>query len=428
MDRWNPVRKNRFDLDLLSYQLPDQFHQVGDHHVQVQMDGVHHLAAGEREHLPREVGGPLGGLLDLVEILQRLHVPLEVRPQELAESEDPGEDVIEVVCDPTGERPHRLHALCHQELLFELNPARDVVNHGKDAYEIPGFVLQVGPEPFTGDFLAAFRAVDADDARAHILVQDLSQQNGSGFMLLRRHDQVQDCFPACFLLRPPEDGFGSRVPFTDAMLRIPDNAGQWHETDLKLQAVKNIAQRLFRFRKLPLALCFLQRPSQRGNQPRELLLEHVVRRTALQRFDREIFPHRAGNEDEWDQRPLLLGDLQGGEAIKRRKRVIRQDNVDFLLFDRPEKRLLRVHLPDLVRDPSLGEFRLDELAVQGVVFEVQDPQRIMHGSLPLLHSSRTAPQLQARTDPGGGSLMTAQNSPRVRTASTNSWKSTGFTT
>src|SRR5437773_2102654 len=109
---------------------------------------------------------------------------------------------------------------------------------------------------------------------------------------------------------------------------------------------------------------------------------------------------------------------EGGGPTEGRNRVIGEDDVEAALFGRRQVLRARHHPPHLAVDTG-AERRLDQLGVHVVVFEVEDAHPA---------GRRGAGHGPFRTLPGGASLMTAQNTPSSRTASTNRLNSTGLTT
>src|SRR5262249_15950503 len=146
---------------------------------------------------------------------------------------------------------------------------------------------------------------------------------------------------------------------------------------------------------------------------RQALLQHVVGRADLDGVDRSLFTESARDEDEWHLGALFNGELERREAVEGRQRKVGENEVEGTALERRGDRLARLDARNLAGDAARLEHALDELGVPGVVLEVQDAQSGAH-FLPML--------------PGGGSLITAQNTPSSLMALTNSWKSTGFTT
>ena len=75
-----------------------------------------HLLTAECEQLPRESGRALAGLLDLVELEPDVASFVDTLEREAGESEDGGQQVVEVVRDAAGEPADRFHLLRLLEL------------------------------------------------------------------------------------------------------------------------------------------------------------------------------------------------------------------------------------------------------------------------------------------------------------------------
>src|SRR2546427_395102 len=72
---------------------------------------LQHLLAAEREQLARELAGALRGFADLSDVIPGRRAGREVLEQQLAITEDYGEQVIEVMRHAAGQPPDRLHLL-----------------------------------------------------------------------------------------------------------------------------------------------------------------------------------------------------------------------------------------------------------------------------------------------------------------------------
>ena len=80
------------------------------------------LAAAERQHLPREIGRPRGGTLDLLDIATPRILGVQAVSDDVGVAEDGGEKVVEVVGDAAGEPPHGLHLLRVAQQPLQLHP------------------------------------------------------------------------------------------------------------------------------------------------------------------------------------------------------------------------------------------------------------------------------------------------------------------
>ena len=108
------------------------------------------------------------------------------------------------------------------------------------------------------------------------------------------------------------------------------------------------------------------------------------------------------------------GELQCGNAVERRKLVIREDQVKLIFFKRGQKLDARLDRGYLTDELICFQQPLNQLRIPGVVLQQKNSER--------------GHRYDFLTLPGGGSLTTAQKTPSSLTALTNSWKSTGFTT
>ena len=107
------------ELDLVSEQPLQQARDVGEHGVQVERARLEHLAAAEGEQLLRQLGGAVGGSLDLGEVARELRVAVGSLEQQRRVAGDAGQEVVEVVCDAAGEPAEALELLGVQELRLQ---------------------------------------------------------------------------------------------------------------------------------------------------------------------------------------------------------------------------------------------------------------------------------------------------------------------
>ena len=78
--------------------------------VEVEPLRLQDLAAAEGEELAGQLGRPLAGALDLLDLAPFGIVRVEAGEEQLAVAGDDGDQVVEVVGDAAGELAHRLHA------------------------------------------------------------------------------------------------------------------------------------------------------------------------------------------------------------------------------------------------------------------------------------------------------------------------------
>ena len=169
---------------------------------------------------------------------------------------------------------------------------------------------------------------------------------------------------------------------------------------------------------------FTQRAAHRGRDPRQSVLQDVVGGADLERFDRHLLAERSGDEDERHLGASLTRELQRRQAVEGGQREVGEDQIEAACRERGVEIVPGVDPRHLAGDAVVLEQGANQLGVVGVVLEVQNAQRRIHGWCRPAGRS----QLFFLTLPGGGSLMTAQNTPSSLMALTNSWKSTGLTT
>ena len=91
-----------------------------------------------------------------------------------------------------------------------------------------------------------------------------------------------------------------------------------------------------------------------------------------------------------------------------------EDQVDISALERRDEIGTRLYPGYFAGEMIRLEVLSDQLRIAGIVLQQENPRNRRHDYLLML--------------PGGGSLITAQNTPSSLMALTNSWKSTGFTT
>src|ERR1700676_2028108 len=149
---------------------------------------------------------------------------------------------------------------------------------------------------------------------------------------------------------------------------------------------------------------FAQRALHGGHEPRQSRLHNIIRGPVFDRLDRHFFAERPRNEDEGQIGAGIKRKLQCGKAVERRKFVIRENEVDSGVLKTGHELGARLNA-GYFTDKMIGfKELLNELRVRGAILQQENPKRRCHFF----------------TLPGGGSLMTAQNTPSSFTALTNS--------
>src|ERR1700722_17188177 len=163
-------------------------------------------------------------------------------------------------------------------------------------------------------------------------------------------------------------------------------------------------KRLFGVLAVGALLGFAQRALHGGHEPRQPRLHDVIRGPDFDRLDRHFFAKRAGNEDEGQIGAGGERERQRGKAVEGRKLVIRENEVDSVVPQTGDELVARLNAGHFTDEMMRFEELLNELRVVDVILQQKNPQRRCHFC----------------TLPGGGSLMTAQNTPSSFTALTNS--------
>jgi len=129
-----------------------------------------------------------------------------------------------------------------------------------------------------------------------------------------------------------------------------------------------------------LRLGLAQRTLDGGDEFGELVLEHVIRRAALEGLDREVLPHRARDEDERNVRTLVPRDGQRRETVEIRQPVVGKDHVGLVMFELVQERLAGLDALGTEADVRPAQLVIDQNHVRGDVFENQDAHFILHAN------------------------------------------------
>lgn len=178
-------------------------------------------------------------------------------------------------------------------------------------------------------------------------------------------------------------------------------------------------------------------------QQGEILLEHVVHGAGAHHVDRVLFAEDAGKEDEGGFRRQATGFLQGQAAGEAWQDEIGEDQIELAALQGLDNASVVVDQLAIQHIATALERHLRQLGVTRAVFDKQDADGLRGGHrgscelrvigqglghpLQSLWSSLRRVRFR-RSEPGGGSLSTAQNTPRSEIAATKSLNSTGLTT
>src|ERR1041384_3665583 len=200
-----------------------------------------------------------------------------------------------------------------------------------------------------------------------------------------------------------------------------------------LQVGGQRAQLLVRFPELALRafafgafLGFAQGSMHGGNQSLEPIFDDVVGRAILERLNRHLLAHCAGDEDEGDIRRFLAGNGQGRQTVERRQRVVREDQIRRMFRQLANEVGSPLYASGHEAQAAFAQRQFVQLGIRVVVLQHQDVNRLRHSlrlSDPERHRSRSLKAAQAKACGYTVWLMTAQNLPTAWTTSRNSSKS-----
>ena len=122
----------QFQPDVGADEPPQQGGQVVQRIADIDDLGPQGLAAREGQQLPDQIGRPIGVLLDLHDIGEGIILRPVAGQQQVAETDDGGQQIVEIMGDAAGQLPHRLHLLRLDELLLQRLLGTDV-QHIDDA-------------------------------------------------------------------------------------------------------------------------------------------------------------------------------------------------------------------------------------------------------------------------------------------------------
>ncbi len=131
------VGQQGFDRDVLADHAAQHLQGLSEDGIEIDDARLEDLLAREGEELPGELSGALGGDTDLIEVPAQRIVGGERLERQLTEAGDRGEEIVEVVRDPTGEPSDGLHPLPLAQLRLELPVPGDVALDADDVRRVP---------------------------------------------------------------------------------------------------------------------------------------------------------------------------------------------------------------------------------------------------------------------------------------------------
>ncbi len=121
------------------------------------------------------------------------------------------------------------------------------------------------------------------------------------------------------------------------------------------------------------------RAAHRRRQPVAFLFEDVIRRARLQALNRRLFANRAGHQDEREIGEFLAHHLERLQTIVIGQLVVRQHQIPRPLVQRLKEFVPTADVAHLRRQFVIGELVAHEHGIGGIVLQMQDAQRRIHG-------------------------------------------------
>ena len=126
--------------------------------------------------------------------------------------------------------------------------------------------------------------------------------------------------PDQFAAAPAEQQLRLVVCVNDAPgVRGHQQRGIVHPLEEAAVFVLGLPERVFGALQFAPAFGLGERAFDRGREPLQVVLEHIIVRAAFHRFNRGFFANRGGNKDEGNLQGFAAQQLQGGHAAKGRQ-------------------------------------------------------------------------------------------------------------
>ena len=112
------------------------------------------------------------------------------------------------------------------------------------------------------------------------------------------------------------------------------------------------------------------------------MLQHIIRGSALQRFNGQFLPHNSGQEDERNIAKALSDNTQGRQTVENGQQIVGQDQINAAILQSLDEIRFRIDQFNAAIRPVLFEFFPDQLSIDGTILQMQKVQCISHVNLP----------------------------------------------
>ncbi len=146
--------------------------------------------------------------------------------------------------------------------------------------------------------------------------------------------------------------------------------------DPVLRSHDDVAQLLLESHLSAAHLELLERAAHGRHQAREIGLEHVIDRTALQRVDGALFAQRPREEYERSFRRELPGHFERRQAVEAGQREVGEDEVGLEFRERAPQHRLRFHAPPAARESPCFQLPDGDLRFARHIFHEDQTYRL----------------------------------------------------
>ena len=169
---------------ILAHQAPQHLDHAFDRLVQIQAAGRHHLFAGKRKQLLRDLRRPFGGMHDFGKLFAQGRMGFQRVQRQFCIAEDRPEHVVEIVRHAAGQSSDRLHFLRLLQLRLQPQTVGNVLRHRHVIHDPPRIVCDGRDRNVFGKMRAVFAPVDQPSAIDLAALQRLPHRAVEGFAVL----------------------------------------------------------------------------------------------------------------------------------------------------------------------------------------------------------------------------------------------------
>ena len=138
-DRGRTTRYHR-DLDIISHERADKFHNVFESSIQVDQLGLQARFPSEGQQLACEGSAALDGFANIAYVLTRVASGIDAVAKQFGAGGDDAEDVIEIVCNPACQPADSFHLLSLAQMVFGASLGGDVAGNRRRTHDLSSMI------------------------------------------------------------------------------------------------------------------------------------------------------------------------------------------------------------------------------------------------------------------------------------------------